>query len=166
LRHLGAVWPRALAFPELVRAAGEIVARDGDAETLGAQPVEALALTLLAAARANMLHLHAEPPAANDAAGERPLASAFARRQAAASPIVTNLRHTTIRLDGALHPFLPLLDGQRSVAELAPELERLLAEQARQDPAAEFSPAPSQAVAMARTQQALAALARMGLILK
>jgi SAM-dependent methyltransferase len=166
LQHLAKIWPRAAAFPALVRAAGEILVREGDAQALGPQPVEMLATTLLGAYRSNLLYLHAEPPGLSEVAGARPLASELARRQAEGGPIVTNLRHAPIKLDGALHPFLMLLDGSRSTDELAPELERLLAEGAQGEEAAGFTPADSQQAAVARAAEALDALAKMGLILR
>jgi hypothetical protein len=50
----------------------------------------------------------------------RPRAGAVARWQAARAPIVTNLRHVSVRLaDDFARKLLPMCDGTRSVADLA-----------------------------------------------
>ncbi|MBN8920918.1 MAG: methyltransferase regulatory domain-containing protein [Rhizobiales bacterium] len=163
---LGAAWPRAIAFPELVRTAAARLAAEGGGGPPPVRDVERLAATLLRAYTAGSAHLHVEPPRLAERAGERPVASLLARRLAAASPVVTTLRHATIRLDGVLHPFPLLVDGTRTVVDLAPHLERLLAAHAAANPdeAAPHVPAASNAEAQDRVAQALASLARLGLL--
>jgi hypothetical protein len=55
--------------------------------------------------------------------GERPCASLLARREAEAGPLVTTLRHGLVALeDETVRRFLGLVDGTRSVGEIATAL--------------------------------------------
>jgi hypothetical protein len=108
LARLGSAWPRAIRFGDL---AGPEPQRLGEA--------------LIGAHAERLVDLHVHPPAAARA-GERPVAAALARRQAAdGRQLVTNLRHSAIRMDDDLgRQLLVRLDGSRDRAELASELGR------------------------------------------
>jgi hypothetical protein len=60
--------------------------------------------------------------------GERPSASALARRQALSGVLVTNRRHESFDLARFDRQLLALLDGQRRRSELADALDALVAE--------------------------------------
>ena len=120
LAELGAAWPRRLHFDEMLARCRQRVgaATDGDDR--------ALADLLLTGYAANILALHAFAPPIAAEAGERPLASALSRAQAARRPLVSNLVGTTVDLSGAIpRRLLRLLDGTRDRAALAAELARL-----------------------------------------
>jgi Predicted methyltransferase regulatory domain len=107
LDRLGRAWPGAMRFAEL---AGERPQRVGEA--------------LLGAHAERIVDLHVQPPPVAPRAGERPVASPIARRQAAAGdPLVTSLRHEEVRLDDqGDRAVLALLDGTRDRTGLATEL--------------------------------------------
>ena len=119
LAELGAAWPRRLHFDELLsRCRQRVGAATGDDE-------RALCELLLAGYAANILGLHAFAPPVAAEAGERPLASALARAQAARRPLVSNLAGTTVDVSGAVpHRLLRLLDGTRDRDQLAADLAR------------------------------------------
>jgi hypothetical protein len=108
LARLGSAWPRAIRFGDLA----------------GTEP-QRLGEALIGAHAERLVDLHVHPPAAARA-GERPVAAALARRQAAdGRQLVTNLRHSAIRMDDDLgRQLLMRLDGSRGRAELASELGR------------------------------------------
>jgi hypothetical protein len=108
LARLGAAWPGALRLSEL---AGDRLQRLGEA--------------LLQAHAERIVDLHVTPPSVVPAPGERPRASALARRQAAAGrPLITTLRHDEVRLDDDLaRELLPLLDGSRDRTALLAALD-------------------------------------------
>ena len=70
-----------------------------------------------------MIRLHAHSPGHAAEPGERPRASALARRQLAlGDETVTSLDHETIGLDERMRRLLELLDGTRDREALAREL--------------------------------------------
>jgi len=99
--QLAAAWPRPLPFAAL------------RARTAGAREI------LMAFCLGGFAEPHAWHFPAPAAAGDRPEASAVARRQARTAPHVTNLLHRTVELDPVLVPLLPLLDGTRDLTALA-----------------------------------------------
>ena len=110
LARLGRAWPRAIRFRDL---AGDTPQRIGEA--------------LLDAHAQRLVDLHVHPPAPAIRAGERPVAAPLARLQAGAGhPVVTNLRHRSVRLDDEVgRALLQRLDGTRDRAALAAELRAL-----------------------------------------
>jgi methyltransferase-like protein len=109
-------WPRSLTFDALEAAARARLSEGG----LVLQPAAAyardtreLADTLFQAFTADVTELHRyEPPLATEP-GARPLASAWARRQAALGNQVTNRRHEVLPVDDLTRHLLCLLDGSR-----------------------------------------------------
>jgi SAM-dependent methyltransferase len=89
----------------------------------------ALCDALLRAYAANLVQLHVRPPALTVEPGPRPEASPLARLQAREGPVVTNLRHASVRIEDALgRRLVVLLDGTRDRAALAADLRAFLAE--------------------------------------
>jgi hypothetical protein len=120
----------------LVRAALERVAdawpaavwvRDLLAPGSSAEDRAALCDALLRSYAANVVQLHAHPPALTTTPGELPEASPLARHQARAGDMVTNLRHVSVRIEDDLgRELVTLLDGTRDRTALAADLERFL----------------------------------------
>jgi SAM-dependent methyltransferase len=110
-------WPAAVPVRELL--AGETRERDRSA----------VCDALLRAYGANLVQLHVRPPWLSVSAGERPEASPLARHQAREGPVVTNLRHASVRIEDDLgRRLVGLLDGRRDRAEIAAELRAYLSE--------------------------------------
>ena len=104
--RLGEAWPAALPVAEL-----------------GDDP--AVAETLQRAYAANLVRLHVWAPRLATAPGERPVASALARLQAAEGTRVTTLLHATVEVPDELgRRLIRLLDGTRDRAALLAELGR------------------------------------------
>ena len=107
-----AVWVRDLLGPEA-----------GDAER------GALCDALLRSYAANLVALHVHPPALTTTPGDTPRTSALVRHQARGGEVVTNLRHTSVRIEDELgRRLVTLLDGTRDRAALAAELRAALLE--------------------------------------
>jgi hypothetical protein len=110
-------WPAAVPVRELL--AGETRERDRSA----------VCDALLRAYGANLVQLHVRPPSLSVSAGEQPEASPLARHQAREGPVVTNLRHASVRIEDDLgRRLVGLLDGRRDRAEIAAELRAYLSE--------------------------------------
>jgi methyltransferase-like protein/SAM-dependent methyltransferase len=126
LVHLEQAWPAGLTFDALQAAArarlagGGLAVQDADAF---ARDTRDLAETLLQGYTADVVELHVHEPRAVAEPGERPVASAWARRQAAEGDTVTNRRHEVLPLDELTRYLLTLLDGTRDRPAL---LEALL----------------------------------------
>lgn len=110
LSLLGAKWPCAMPFPELVDAVYSDSGADGTADAVR----EVLAGSLLQAYARGVVDIHVQAPAITARPGEFPVASRLARVQARTGKRVVNLRHETIELEGELaRRLLGLLDGSR-----------------------------------------------------
>ena len=117
LEQVGGSWPAAIRACDLI---------PGDASE--ADRV-AVCDAILRCYAANLVQLHATPPPMTTSVSERPEASPLARHQARSGQLVTNLRHTTVRLEDDLgRRLVVLLDGTRDHAQLAHELRSFLAE--------------------------------------
>lgn len=117
LADLGGAWPRRLHFDELLaRCSGRLgVPTDADARVLED--------FLLTGYGANIVSLHAHAPRVATEPGDRPVASALARAQAARRPLVSNLNGTTVDLSGPVpRRLVRLLDGTRDRDALARDL--------------------------------------------
>lgn len=130
LLHPGEVWPGTVPFTELVAVARSRLSSTpavidsgfagADARRLGPAMVRCYAtghveLTVLA-------------PDFASGAGDRPRASAWARRQAGGGNRVTNARHETVRLNDLERHVLRHLDGTRDRAGLLDLLTGLVAD--------------------------------------
>jgi hypothetical protein len=121
--HLGQSWPATLRFPALVEAALHVL---GDAAPVGAaleDQVETLKDILFRAVLSGHVAPHMFPPKLTTEIRERPKASWLAREQAESGRLVSSLQHSRVILDDEiLRGLLPLVDGTRTVEELASEL--------------------------------------------
>jgi SAM-dependent methyltransferase len=123
LQQLGGSWPAAVWVRELIpdRASDE-----DRAAVCGA---------LLRCYAGNLVQLHTLPPPLTTSVSERPEASPLARHQARSGELVTNLRHTSVRIDDDLgRRLVSLLDGTRDRARLLDELRAFLREAGRTAP--------------------------------
>jgi methyltransferase-like protein len=125
--HLGRIWPQACAFSALLENAARMISDGGGGDSLADQG-NALAALIYHAYRGDRVELHVEAPPLATMPGERPEASRIVRWQIeAGGPHVTNLRHTEMDFsDEVARRLLLLIDGTRTIDELAVELERLL----------------------------------------
>jgi hypothetical protein len=116
LQRIGERWPGAARVHEL-----------GSEQPAPPEELAVLCEALLPCFAANLVRLHAHPPAPAVDPGERPLASPLARMQARGRGYLTTLRHTSIRLEDELGwELVALLDGTRDRAQLLSELEARL----------------------------------------
>ena len=123
LERMGGSWPGAVQVRELIPPEAS---EEDRAAVCGA---------LLRSYAGNLVQLHAAPPALTLEAGERPEASPLARHQARAGELVTNLRHTGVRIEDDLgRRLVVLLDGTRDRAGLLEELSAFLRESGRDVP--------------------------------
>jgi SAM-dependent methyltransferase len=113
LQRIGAAWPGAVSVADLA---------DGDPDALAI-----VCEALLPCFAANLVRLHAHPPALSIVPGARPRVSPLARLQARDRESMTTLRHTSIGLDDDLGWVLVArLDGTRDRAQLLIDLETVL----------------------------------------
>jgi SAM-dependent methyltransferase len=113
-----------------VREAAQWLDVNAPEDAAAARPAPAL---LAEACYAGMIDLYTHPPPLAASAGERPVASAIVRWQAARQPGITNLRHEPMRVDDphAL-ALLALMDGTRTRDDLAAALASRLPEGEKQ----------------------------------
>jgi methyltransferase-like protein len=153
LTILGKSWPQAVRFEDLVDRARRALAPS--------RPVAAdrlrLGDVLLRAAAGSLVELHVHPPRLARRAGERPVASPLARRQAAhGEEIVTSLRHRNVRVEDPLAAhLLTRLDGTRDRAALFADVREFTAPGVAAPPEDELPEA---------LDRALERLARLGLL--
>lgn len=115
---LGRAWPRALSFGELLNGARALL---GGREANDDEKVLMEAMFILACS-GEVSFLISRPFLLKEAT-EHPQASLLARRQAQASPLVTNLLHQTVQLeDDRTRDFLQLLDGVRTIDQITAEM--------------------------------------------
>jgi SAM-dependent methyltransferase len=117
LERVGRSWPAAIWVRELIPE------NASEADRLAACGA------VLRCYAANLAQLHATPPPLTTTVSERPEASPLARHQARSGQLVTNLRHTSVRLEDDLgRRLVVLLDGTRDRAQLLHELRIFLLE--------------------------------------
>jgi len=123
LRHLGEIWPRAIAFRELVPAAIARLAPEArppaDPKSLALE-AEVLGVNLLRAYTysRNLVELHSYPPPLVSGVSPRPQVSPIARFQLAEDNRITNLYHERVELEGIVWYLFRYLDGTRSAEDL------------------------------------------------
>jgi SAM-dependent methyltransferase len=141
LEQVGRSWPAALWVRALIPAGASKADR------------EALCDALLRCYAGNLVQLHFHPPELAASAGELPEASPLARHQARSGALVTNLRHTSVRIEDELgRRLVSLLDGTLDRAALATELRAWLEEAGQEVP-------PDLEDGLERSLQGLAGLA-------
>jgi SAM-dependent methyltransferase len=115
--ELLAAWPNSVGFEVLLdRVTSRSKPRDSDEGRDAGRT--GLAAELLRGFAQGWFELHSYDPPLVSKAGTTPLASPLARRQAATSPVVTNLRHWNIELGRFDRQVLRHLDGQHDRAAL------------------------------------------------
>jgi SAM-dependent methyltransferase len=123
LERVGRSWPAAIPVRELIP------------EDANEADRVAVCDAILRCYAGNLVQLHVAPLPLTTSVSERPDASPLARHQARSGQFVTNLRHTTVRLEDDLgRRLVVLLDGTRDHAQLAHELRSFLAETGRDVP--------------------------------
>jgi methyltransferase-like protein len=123
LERVGSSWPAALWVRELIPEDAS------EADRL------AICDAVLRCYAANLVQLHATLPPLTTTVSERPEASPLARHQARSGQLVTNLRHTSVRLQDDLgRRLVVLLDGTRDHAQLVRELRTFLVETGHEVP--------------------------------
>ena len=124
---LSAAYPGALAYPDLLASARKVLAEFGVAADIDAAAFRE-ALFRLVMSHGVMPTVSAAAYA--NAPGERPCAHALARLQASAPNwVVSGARHVAMDLDPAARALLALLDGSRTIDELAALMQATLAGQ-------------------------------------
>jgi methyltransferase-like protein/trans-aconitate methyltransferase len=124
LLHLGAIWPQAIGFDDLVNAALTRLGPAADAVRADLdEHVESLTEILMRSFCAGVVDVDAFPPRLATTISERPEASLLARKQAETGPLLTSLRHCTVVLDDPItQRLLTLLDGTRTIDQLVSDL--------------------------------------------
>jgi methyltransferase-like protein len=151
-------WPLGLTFDELVAASSKSMITG----SAGLDDEKLLSGDLVRCYAADLLELRVKAPAITLTPGAFPLASAFARLQAASGNSVTNLRHEPVVLDSAGAALLQLLDGTRDRAALkAAFAERPVRASAQE---ADAKAAAGEAAPSIDLEQQLSRLARQALI--
>ncbi|MBM3746177.1 MAG: methyltransferase domain-containing protein [Acidobacteria bacterium] len=152
LRSLVEVWPCSLSFAELLDRVRQRSGLPSRAEDAGA-----LAEILYWSAAAGLVELHAHPPRCAARAGELPVASPLVRLQLRQGLEVSTLRHTTVKMEGALErELLLLMDGTRDRTALLAALSAF---------AESMDPQSRPRVGAESLEHALAKLARLVLLL-
>ena len=120
---IGSAWPQRLSLNEVreqVAARLEL--------PLDSVPAELFAEGLMSAFRLRILDLHAYKPRLTRCPGERPRTNPLIRLQAGRGDVVTSLIHDAVKVEGQGERLLSLLDGRRTRADLATELNASLAD--------------------------------------
>jgi methyltransferase-like protein len=169
IRMMGEQWPRAVPFEAMWSEVRVRMARAGLAtHALGDHDRRRLANFLLQGTAQGWVELHSHVPHFVREPGERPAATALARRQAAdRSTRVTNLRHQQVELSRFDRHLLALLDGQRTQPALVEALSRLVAEGTlaiKGAGPAPLDPAGTQAIVVDSTHKGLQRLASLALL--
>jgi methyltransferase-like protein len=152
------VAPRALPFAELAERVAEELGADADKE----RALEELRGNLLTAflSSTGVVELRAFAPPCVSKAGERPVASPWARHLARTARRVPNLRHEMVDLNEPVRRFLLKVDGTRDRAALVRELAQLASEGLLRDAAGQPARPGPKAV-----DEVLAQLARVALLM-
>jgi methyltransferase-like protein/ubiquinone/menaquinone biosynthesis C-methylase UbiE len=121
MQALADAWPQSVEFSALLARACESASRQAPVEQVSTR----LCDVFLQAHLARIVMVHGCPPPLIGRVQERPTASPLARAQAEAErPALSSLLHGSVRLEGeAEERMFPLLDGTRTLPELAETLE-------------------------------------------
>ena len=120
---LGSAWPERLSLNEVreqVAARLELL--------LSSVPAELLAKGFMSAFSMRMVGLHAYMPRLTRCPGDQPRTNPLIRLQAGRGEVLSNLVHNAIKVEGQGERLLSLLDGRRTRADLAAELNASLAD--------------------------------------
>ena len=133
LWHLGRVWPRPIAFSELLAAARTLCHSEARLDSALAEDAAWLSEKILKLFAVSFVELHSHIPGFAAAPSEQPVTSPLARAQIKRGRTVTTLHHASVEVqDDTARELLLLLDGTRNRAQLLAELRR--------DPSREITP--------------------------
>lgn len=124
-------WPQAIPIGELRTEARARLLDDPTVvpdPAVAARDAELVGSELLRCVAASLVELRLAPLRLSLTAGERPLADAYARRQATQGMPITNLRHEPVNIDELTRHVLRHLDGQHDRAALKEVLQKLVNE--------------------------------------
>jgi methyltransferase-like protein/SAM-dependent methyltransferase len=121
LAHLGEIWPRQVAFEDLVTAACERLSAAG-ASAIGEPEKARLRQSLVDCCARGVVEVHQGPEMFTAQIAERPTASPWARWQAAHGEAPTNRRHEAMLLESFDAEVLQRLDGTQSREDLVDTL--------------------------------------------
>jgi len=121
LVHLGGIYPRPLAFSDLLNAARQLV---GETDVPGSDDAaETLSEILVRIYGTGLLEFYTRGPDYVMEVSECPVASPFARLQVERGLMVANLRHANVEIEDHLgRELLKLLDGTRNRRSLLEDL--------------------------------------------
>ena len=128
LAHLGAVWGKAVLFGDLVNTVMSDAEEEGKKIENVEQQVDILAKVLLRLALStSLVQLHIHQPTAFLELSEKPAITSLIRRQLeSADNILTSLNIDIAIADPVSRKTLELLDGTRTVDEVASELSTFI----------------------------------------
>lgn len=163
LLQLGASWPRALSFAELLAGA---YARLGDAVAQvradAAKHESELVEVLFCAFATEQIEATLYPPRLTTTVGAKPEASLLARTLSEAGPLIVNMRWARVMMqDEFARRFLRLVDGTRDIDHL---VEALQCELSAMSAATSASPDSLPQVTRAGVERNLQHLAQLGLL--
>src|SRR5262249_38726655 len=126
--YLSEIWPDAVPFHDLLRAARGRLGLDTSPNAVGlAQDAQSLGRDLLQGFSANLVKLHLHRPSFVRILTERPVASPVVRLQAVAEPRVTNVGHSLVQLNDFERQVAIHLDGSRDQTALVDALMDVVA---------------------------------------
>lgn len=128
LFQLGSLWPRSIAFGDLVARVAEYLGTAGQPFEISAQERRNLGDNLVQCMAMGLINLHSEDDAFVTHISEFPRASSLACVQAGYTDKVTNRRHKPVKLDEVTQNLLPYLDGKHDRAALLQELSTAVSE--------------------------------------
>jgi len=132
LLELAIRWPGRVPFPELVRLAAQRLDRE-PAEADADQLCEFLAPVWMA----ELVAFHGDLPRYVDTITERPTTSPLARIQLRSGPFASTLLHASMRFDDEpSRTMVQLLDGTRTIDEVAAAMAGAFPPEKRPDPSA------------------------------
>lgn len=150
--ELGSVWPRALAFRELVERSLARLGMAADGAGNNPDDIDSLTDILFRSFSISAVRCYREPPRLTTHISVRPAASLLARKQAETKAVVTTLNHNAVWLDDDTTRLVPLVDGSRTVPELTRDF-------------AAATGAEKQSSTREAVENSLTQLARLGLLI-
>ena len=125
IAELADAWPASLDFNELLNRVRTRLQGENDAALEGDET--SLSKIILWTYAAGLVELHIDQPVFTLNLSERPVASPLAQLQLQSGNHITNLRHTSVQMEGPLeNRLLLLLDGTRDRTDILHELANLV----------------------------------------
>ena len=123
--ELADAWPASLDFNELLNRVRNRLQGENDAALEGDET--SLSKIILWTYAAGLVELHIDQPVFTLNLSERPVASPLAQLQLQSGNHITNLRHTSVQMEGPLeNRLLLLLDGTRDRTDILHELANMV----------------------------------------